>query len=106
MPRKSIRLILNRARLCRDGWLGHRLSYSDLSMDDKLFLASRYLSTIRKDPSRDPYLVYADVLGHWGVMCPHPPSRRTELRSGSKCGACGTYILHLRSELDLAAGGC
>ena len=53
------------------------LRYTQLSVEERKILAEDLFTRIYLDRAQTkPYDVFMDVLGDWGVACPHPQHRR------------------------------
>lgn len=66
-------------------WSGKKtclLSFDRLDPEEKKIVAQDVLTNIYLNGGKDPYGVYAEVLGKWGIVCPHPQHMRKY--SGSK----------------------
>jgi hypothetical protein len=102
--RASSRLSSHRSKLRKNGGWGELISYSELSSQEKLFISSQVMAMVRRLPKDDPYSIFASVLYSWGIMCPHPAAKRTQMRTCYHCGSCDAYVLPLVKDIDLAIG--
>lgn len=76
MAKTPTRLELHRLKYHKEGMKVSLLTMDELEPEEHSQLSADFFQTVRKNPGRDPYEVYVEVMADWGVMCHHPQSRR------------------------------
>ncbi len=73
--KKQTRLELHRETYVSESGRVILLRFEELSSAEQQMVAKDIFSSIGKTGG-DPYRIYAKVLSTWGIMCPHPQSKR------------------------------
>lgn len=72
------------------------MSRDELSVEEVSLISDEFFMEVRRNPDKDPYKIYSQVISEWGVMCHHPESCR---RFGNDsdtwffCGCCEAQVL-------------
>lgn len=80
--RTPTRLELHRLKYHWSGQTLTPIPFDRLDPEEKGIVARDALTHIYLNRGQNPYQVYAEVLGNWGVVCPHP--QHVRLYSGQK----------------------
>jgi hypothetical protein len=77
MAKRPTRLELHRLKYCAAEGKHPLIPWKDLSDFEKNQFSTSFFQALFVDKQkRDPYVVYADELSNWGIMCPHPQHKR------------------------------
>lgn len=92
MRKCPTRLEIHRLKRHRDGGRGPLLTTFELDHEERKLVSDHFFESVWTDGQRrDPYEIYAEVLAHWGVMCPHPDEKIIPGKH-AVCGACGIHL--------------
>ena len=91
--KKCPKLSLHKSKFVKNGKRGALLEYHSLIDSEKMFLACKFFKNLNLNKNKDPYQIFAETLFEWGIMCPHPISRRKQADLCLFCNACGAYVL-------------